>query len=405
MLRLTSKSFVSNLRNAQKRCIHSSRSLLKAEIFSMPAMSPTMNEGGVTEWKFKEGDSFKSGDILLEVETDKSQIDVEAQDDGILAKIIKADGSKDVPVGEAIAIIAEPGDDLATLELPEIKSSSKGEPAKKQEPTKKEEPKKQEPATTKKSSPSESSSSSSSDSVKADPKQTFFPSVASLLEANKISKEDALSNIKASGPNGRIVKGDVLAYLGRISQESVSKVSNFINSHAKLDLSNIEKLKITPKEAEAKKEAKPEKPKKEIKVISETFNLTSLEVTAEDFAGERGIHFDLTQYVTEASKRAEQFAYQPKKVSSDYYDPIFEDLVSLPTNLERFTVDLDIQAPKQVESFDVTDLLDFVDSKPANVPDPTVTVKVTVNPKVADSEEKANAFISKFRSYITSPGF
>ncbi|ODQ61612.1 hypothetical protein WICANDRAFT_22294, partial [Wickerhamomyces anomalus NRRL Y-366-8] len=138
---------------------------------SMPAMSPTMNEGGVTEWKFKEGDSFKSGDILLEVETDKSQIDVEAQDDGILAKIIKADGSKDVPVGEAIAIIAEPGDDLATLELPEIKS------------------------------------------MKADPKQTFFPSVASLLEANKISKEDALSNIKASGPNGRIVKGDVLAYL------------------------------------------------------------------------------------------------------------------------------------------------------------------------------------------------
>ncbi len=371
----------------------------------MPAMSPTMNEGGVTEWKFKEGDLFKSGDILLEVETDKSQIDVEAQDDGILAKIIKADGSKDVPVGEAIAIIAEPGDDLATLELPEIKSSSKGEPAKKQEPTKKEEPKKQEPATTKKSSPSESSSSSSSDSVKADPKQTFFPSVASLLEANKISKEDALSNIKASGPNGRIVKGDVLAYLGRISQESVSKVSNFINSHAKLDLSNIEKLKITPKEAEAKKEAKPEKPKKEIKVISETFNLTSLEVTAEDFAGERGIHFDLTQYVTEASKRAEQFAYQPKKVSSDYYDPIFEDLVSLPTNLERFTVDLDIQAPKQVESFDVNDLLDFVDSKPANVADPTVTVKVTVNPKVADSEEKANAFISKFRSYITSPGF
>lgn len=52
----------------------------------MPAMSPTMNEGGVTEWKFKEGDSFKSGDILLEVETDKSQIDVEAQDDGIFGQ-------------------------------------------------------------------------------------------------------------------------------------------------------------------------------------------------------------------------------------------------------------------------------------------------------------------------------
>ena len=53
----------------------------------MPALSPTMTEGNITSWKVKEGDTFSAGDVLLEVETDKAQMDVEAQDDGIMAKI------------------------------------------------------------------------------------------------------------------------------------------------------------------------------------------------------------------------------------------------------------------------------------------------------------------------------
>ena len=54
----------------------------------MPAMSPTMTEGGIASWKLKEGDTFTTGDVLVEIETDKATIDVEAQDDGVLAKII-----------------------------------------------------------------------------------------------------------------------------------------------------------------------------------------------------------------------------------------------------------------------------------------------------------------------------
>jgi pyruvate/2-oxoglutarate dehydrogenase complex dihydrolipoamide acyltransferase (E2) component len=54
----------------------------------MPAMSPTMTEGSVTEWKFAEGESFSAGDVLVSIETDKASIDVEAQDDGIMGKII-----------------------------------------------------------------------------------------------------------------------------------------------------------------------------------------------------------------------------------------------------------------------------------------------------------------------------
>lgn len=54
----------------------------------MPAMSPTMTEGGIADWKKAEGEAFAAGDVLLEIETDKATIDVEAQDDGILAKIV-----------------------------------------------------------------------------------------------------------------------------------------------------------------------------------------------------------------------------------------------------------------------------------------------------------------------------
>lgn len=54
----------------------------------MPAMSPTMTEGSISEWKLKEGDSFAAGDVLLSIETDKASIDVEAQDDGIMGKIL-----------------------------------------------------------------------------------------------------------------------------------------------------------------------------------------------------------------------------------------------------------------------------------------------------------------------------
>jgi len=61
---------------------------LKVEPFTMPAMSPTMEKGNLGEWKVKEGDTFNAGDVLLEVETDKALMDVEAANEGVLAKIL-----------------------------------------------------------------------------------------------------------------------------------------------------------------------------------------------------------------------------------------------------------------------------------------------------------------------------
>jgi pyruvate dehydrogenase E2 component (dihydrolipoamide acetyltransferase) len=77
----------------------------------MPALSPTMEKGNLAKWLKKEGDRIKSGDILAEIETDKATMEVEAVDEGILAKIIVSEGTADVPVNQPIALIAEEGED------------------------------------------------------------------------------------------------------------------------------------------------------------------------------------------------------------------------------------------------------------------------------------------------------
>ncbi|WP_406858153.1 pyruvate dehydrogenase complex dihydrolipoamide acetyltransferase [Alsobacter sp. KACC 23698] len=77
----------------------------------MPALSPTMEKGNLAKWLKKEGDAIKSGDVIAEIETDKATMEVEAVDEGILAKIVVPEGTADVPVNELIALIAGEGED------------------------------------------------------------------------------------------------------------------------------------------------------------------------------------------------------------------------------------------------------------------------------------------------------
>jgi len=79
----------------------------------MPALSPTMEQGKLAKWLKKEGDAVKSGDILAEIETDKATMEIEAIDDGILARILIADDTDNVAVNTPIAIIASEGEDVA----------------------------------------------------------------------------------------------------------------------------------------------------------------------------------------------------------------------------------------------------------------------------------------------------
>ncbi|WP_294273086.1 pyruvate dehydrogenase complex E1 component subunit beta [uncultured Sphingomonas sp.] len=80
----------------------------------MPALSPTMEEGTLAKWLVKEGDTVKSGDIMAEIETDKATMEFEAVDEGVIAKIIIAEGTDNVKVGTAIALLAEEGEDVSS---------------------------------------------------------------------------------------------------------------------------------------------------------------------------------------------------------------------------------------------------------------------------------------------------
>src|SRR5262245_36529719 len=73
----------------------------------MPALSPTMTKGNVAAWKKKEGESFRAGEVLCDIETDKAVMALEAQDDGVLAKILVPAGAQDVPFGQLLAVIVD----------------------------------------------------------------------------------------------------------------------------------------------------------------------------------------------------------------------------------------------------------------------------------------------------------
>src|ERR1700761_1445852 len=78
----------------------------------MPALSPTMEKGNLAKWLKKEGDKVKSGDVIAEIETDKATMEVEAVDEGTLAKILVPEGTADVPVNDVIAVLAGDGEDV-----------------------------------------------------------------------------------------------------------------------------------------------------------------------------------------------------------------------------------------------------------------------------------------------------
>ena len=161
----------------------------------MPALSPTMEKGNLAKWLKKEGDRIKSGDILAEIETDKATMEVEAVDEGILAKIVVPGGTQDVAVNQVIALIASDGEDVS-----KVASGSAS------------------PSSTPKASvaipPSVSVAPAPIVSAAAAPVSSGAKLFASPL-AKRMAKEAGLdlSSIVGSGPHGRIVERDVKAAL------------------------------------------------------------------------------------------------------------------------------------------------------------------------------------------------
>ncbi|KAF6834281.1 pyruvate dehydrogenase e2 component (dihydrolipoamide acetyltransferase) [Colletotrichum musicola] len=233
------------------RGFRTSARCLAAQNFSMPALSPTMTEGNIASWKVKEGDSFSAGDVLLEIETDKATMDVEAQDDGVMFKITTGDGAKAVQVGTRIAVIAEPGDDLSSLEIPAEQSSSSSKPAETKEAPKSDTPERRDAPQAEAGAQQKGGAAKTSGGKAREQRYPLLPSVQHLVNAHGLDK-DAVSRIEPTGPNGRLLKGDVLAYLGSINAETPGKIMGRATKLSHLDLSNI---KVAPKKEAAPKKA------------------------------------------------------------------------------------------------------------------------------------------------------
>lgn len=308
---------------------------LAASNFTMPAMSPTMTEGNIATWKVKEGnnqcfliwtadayeeaigDSYSTGDVLLEIETDKAQMDVEAQDEGKMAKITQGDGSKGVKVGARIAILAEPDDDLSTLTLPEeAQPSSSPDTSKASKPEAETAPtsgKQDAPPTSsteKSSSSNPSSSTPPPDSTKIQ-KQTYplYPSIAQLLREKGLPLAEA-DKIPASGPKGRLLKGDVLSYLGQINKAYSSEQSARISKLGHLDLSNVKAA--PPKEAAAKSQSpsattKPAPPEEPLNTeIAIPISLSSVIAVQKRVSDTLGIMLPLSTLLARATELANE---------------------------------------------------------------------------------------------------
>ncbi|KAM5351347.1 hypothetical protein ACJ41O_004070 [Fusarium nematophilum] len=216
-------------RSIASRSLTTSTRCLAAQNFTMPALSPTMTEGNIASWKVKEGESFSAGDVLLEIETDKATMDVEAQDDGVMVKIVASDGSKAVQVGSRIGVIAEAGDDISSLEIPADEQPQKRQAKESADAA----------ATPSESTPAEKDSAPKpGGSGVYEHKYPLLPSVGHLVKEKGLSEED-VKKIKGTGPHGRLLKGDVLAYLGSIKPETPAANESLFNSLAHLDLSNI----------------------------------------------------------------------------------------------------------------------------------------------------------------------
>jgi pyruvate dehydrogenase E2 component (dihydrolipoamide acetyltransferase) len=175
----------------------------------MPALSPTMEKGNLAKWLKKEGDKVKSGDVIAEIETDKATMEVEAVDDGTIAKILIPEGTQDVAVNDVIAVLAGDGED--------VKAASAGAASAPPKPA----PAGQTPAAAKPSAPSPPQPPAAA-APPTKPQGPAAPAptpaatnghgrIFSSPLARRLAKETGIdvARILGTGPHGRVIARDV----------------------------------------------------------------------------------------------------------------------------------------------------------------------------------------------------
>jgi pyruvate dehydrogenase E2 component (dihydrolipoamide acetyltransferase) len=177
----------------------------------MPALSPTMEKGNLAKWLKKEGDKVKSGDVIAEIETDKATMEVEAVDEGTIAKIVVPEGTQDVPVNDVIAVLANEGED--------VKAAGAGAGTAKPVASSAPLPKAAEPPAAAKPAPAPAAApavaapvvSAPAPQAAAAPQTNGHARIFSSPLARRLAKEAGieLTRIAGTGPHGRVIARDV----------------------------------------------------------------------------------------------------------------------------------------------------------------------------------------------------
>ena len=157
----------------------------------MPALSPTMEEGTLAKWLVKEGDTVSSGDLLAEIETDKATMEFEAVDEGVIGKLMVAEGTEAVKVNTVIAVLLEDGEsasDIGTAAAPKAAEAPVANAA----------------------APAPQAAATSAPAPAAPQKDGTRIFASPLARRIAADKGLDLATVRGSGPKGRIVKADVM---------------------------------------------------------------------------------------------------------------------------------------------------------------------------------------------------
>jgi pyruvate dehydrogenase E2 component (dihydrolipoamide acetyltransferase) len=173
----------------------------------MPALSPTMEKGNLAKWLKKEGDKVKSGDVIAEIETDKATMEVEAVDEGTIAKILVPEGTQDVPVNDVIAVLVGDGEDVKAA------GAVSAAPAKAEAPAPKpaaSPPTAAAPVTPAAPAP-KPAATPAPQAASAAPQANGHARTFSSPLARRLAKEAGidLARITGTGPHGRVIARDV----------------------------------------------------------------------------------------------------------------------------------------------------------------------------------------------------
>lgn len=285
--------------------MHTTSRLQELYKFTMPAMSPTMDDGGIASWKRNVGDTFAAGDVLLEIETDKATMEVEAQSEGVVAKIIRGPGSKNVPVNSTIAIMGEEGDDISGADslADEAAKEDKANSESGMEAEEAEKPKESKPEP-KSDKPEPKSEPKKSKDVPSGP----VKHIAATPIARRIALERGvpLPQVKGSGPGGRILKEDVEKYApGAPAAGAPGAGAAAVPSFTDIPLSNMRRT-IARRLTESNQNVPDyyvtvEVDMGKVSQLREVFNRAAVEAAGGDKEKAKGAKLSVGDFITKAS--------------------------------------------------------------------------------------------------------